>query len=158
MHRACPAHRRESSRIEFRILPGGIVRSPQFGIPHRELISIRPFPTRCWSSEQSDTIEVVLERPQVLTLVIPEQIVFSVDRPNLEKRRLRRAPLVLDSHNLEDVFVQNELTRTFVRLIAGVGVDIDLKGHERILFHPVETFCEEFPIEDNSRQRRLRID
>jgi len=58
--------------------------------------------------------------------------------------------------NLEHIFVQAELAGVFVGLIAGAGVDVDLKGHARILFHPVETFCEESPFADSERRSWVR--
>jgi hypothetical protein len=45
----------------------------------------------------------------------------------------------------------------FRGFVSGVCVNENLKGHERILFHPVETFCDESPLADNEQQARLQI-
>jgi hypothetical protein len=38
-------------------------------------------------------------------------------------------PAVLDFRNLEDLFIEAELSRSLVGLVAGVGVNVDGKGH-----------------------------
>lgn len=75
---------------------------------------------------------------------------------------IRVVPTVLNSFDLVDaresidLNVEPERLGTLICLVAGVSVDINLKGNARILAHPVETFCEESPLKDNDQQARLR--